>query len=77
MIYGCNQLFGFVINDIYHMILKSYISYPFKKMVKAIKSGESYHMDGLCHMVTDFNHIYMVHQKLVGHILYIRFLKTI
>ena len=77
MIYGCNQLFGLVINHIYYMILKSYISYPFKKMVKAIKSGESYHMDGLCHMVTDFNHIYMVHQKLVGHILYMGFVKTI
>ena len=51
------------------MVVKKYISYPFKKMVKAIKSGEPYHMDGLCHMVTDFNHIYMVHQKLFGHIL--------
>ena len=73
------------------MVVKTYISYPFKKMVKAIKSGESYHMDGLltiksgesyhmdglCHMVTDFNHIYMVRQKLVGYILYMRFLKTI
>jgi len=40
------------------MIIKAYISYPFKKVVKAIKRGESYHMDGLCHMVTDFNQCY-------------------